>query len=81
MNNPNVFLCRWPRLLYEQQKMSWLKIDFDRWKSGDISESDDEDTKLRKMAGLGGNGASPGDITSISLFLYFSSISLSLSLF
>ena len=22
----------WPRLLYEQQKLPWLKIDFDRWK-------------------------------------------------
>ena len=47
--------------MYEQQKMSWLKIDFDRWKSGDISESEDEDTKLRKMAGLEANPAS--DIT------------------
>ncbi len=38
-----------------------LKIDFDRWKSGDVSESDDEDTKLRKMAGLEATSAS--DIT------------------
>jgi len=36
---------RWPRLLYEQQKFPWLKIDFDRWQSDDVSESEDDDTK------------------------------------
>jgi len=25
----------WPRLMYQQQKLSWLKIDFDRWRSDD----------------------------------------------
>lgn len=49
-------------MLYEPEKMPWLKIDFDRWKSGDISESEDEDTKLRKMAGL--DPQSAADITS-----------------
>ena len=37
----------WPRLLYEQRKVSWLKIDFDKWKTNDTDDSDnDEATKL-----------------------------------
>lgn len=33
----------WPRLLYEQQKLPWLKIDFDRWKGQDDSDELDEE--------------------------------------
>jgi len=31
----------WPRLLYDQQKLNWLKIDFDRWKEP-ADDSEDE---------------------------------------
>ena len=37
----------WPRLLYEQKKLSWLRIDFDKWKTHDTDDSEnDEATKL-----------------------------------
>ena len=32
----------WPRLLYEQKKLPWLKIDFDRWQGDDESEEEEE---------------------------------------
>ncbi len=32
----------WPRLLYEQKKLPWLKIDFDRWRDQDESDADEE---------------------------------------
>jgi hypothetical protein len=33
----------WPRLLYEQRKLAWLKIDFDKWKADDNSDDSDHD--------------------------------------
>lgn len=35
----------WPRLLYEQKKTSWLKIDFDKWKTNDTDDSDNEESQ------------------------------------
>ncbi|XP_050450954.1 very-long-chain (3R)-3-hydroxyacyl-CoA dehydratase [Cataglyphis hispanica] len=32
----------WPRLISQPQKPSWLKIDFDKWKSEDMDDNDDE---------------------------------------
>lgn len=32
----------WPRLTSQPQKPSWLKIDFDKWKSEDMDDNDDE---------------------------------------
>lgn len=33
----------WPRLLGNEQKPAWLKIDFDRWQSEDASDTDQEE--------------------------------------
>ncbi|KYN40613.1 3-hydroxyacyl-CoA dehydratase [Trachymyrmex septentrionalis] len=32
----------WPRLISQPQKPSWLKIDFDKWKSEDMDDNEDE---------------------------------------
>lgn len=32
----------WPRLTSHPQKPSWLKIDFDKWKSEDMDDNEDE---------------------------------------
>lgn len=32
----------WPRLTSQPQKPSWLKIDFDKWKSEDMDDNDNE---------------------------------------
>lgn len=32
----------WPRLTCQPQKPSWLKIDFDKWKSEDMEDNEDE---------------------------------------
>ena len=32
----------WPRLLYEQKKIPWLKIDFERWKNETDSDEDND---------------------------------------
>lgn len=32
----------WPRLTSQPQKPSWLKIDFDKWKSEDLNDNEDE---------------------------------------
>ena len=40
----------WPRLLYQQQKLPWLKIDFDRWKEEGESEDDDDDDGLKNVS-------------------------------
>ena len=56
----------WKRLLKEDTKYHWLKVDFNRWKDED--DSDDEggaggtnfEEMMRQMGGLGGaGGASP----------------------
>nr|XP_040572708.1 LOW QUALITY PROTEIN: very-long-chain (3R)-3-hydroxyacyl-CoA dehydratase-like [Lepeophtheirus salmonis] len=35
----------WPRLLHEPKKLPWLKVDFEKWKSEDLSSTDDENPK------------------------------------
>merc|ERR1712012_1385526 len=49
----------WKRLVKEEQKQHWLKVDFNKWKDED--ESDDEagggqdlEEMMRQMGGLGG---------------------------
>ena len=42
----------WPRLLYEQKKLSWLKIDFDKWRSHDTDDSDDNENMMHLPEGL-----------------------------
>ncbi|XP_011162071.1 very-long-chain (3R)-3-hydroxyacyl-CoA dehydratase isoform X1 [Solenopsis invicta] len=32
----------WPRLTSQPQKPSWLKVDFDKWKSEDMDDNEDE---------------------------------------
>ncbi len=51
----------WPRLLYEQRKLPWLKIDFDRWKDQDESDDDDDE---QLMDNLGMGGGARGDVSS-----------------
>ena len=43
----------WDRLLSEDKKPGWLRIDFDRWRSEDDSEEErqNEITVRRKMSG------------------------------
>lgn len=64
----------WKRLLKEDKKQHWLKVDFDKWQEED--ESDDEEAAhgglgnanfedmMRQMGGLGGGlgGAGPPDL-------------------
>lgn len=33
----------WPRLTRDDPKPAWLRIDFDKWKSEDDSEEDEEE--------------------------------------
>lgn len=33
----------WPRLIVDEQKPAWLKINFDRWQSEDASDSEKEE--------------------------------------
>ncbi|CAB4068228.1 HACD [Lepeophtheirus salmonis] len=35
----------WPRLLHEPKKLPWLKVDFEKWKSEDLSSTDDDNPK------------------------------------
>ncbi|XP_014486132.1 PREDICTED: very-long-chain (3R)-3-hydroxyacyl-CoA dehydratase 3 isoform X2 [Dinoponera quadriceps] len=37
----------WPRLISYPQKPSWLKIDFDKWKSEDMDDNEDEKRDIR----------------------------------
>ncbi|CAG9804829.1 unnamed protein product [Chironomus riparius] len=39
----------WPRLICQQQKPTWLKIDFDRWKSEDMDDEDEEENHRNIM--------------------------------
>jgi prostaglandin-E synthase len=65
----------WPRLLKEQKKLPWLKVDFDKWKDED--ESDDEwkgedsgmagfdmDSMMKNMGGGYPGGGDLGDLDS-----------------
>uniref|UniRef100_T1JH99 CS domain-containing protein n=1 Tax=Strigamia maritima TaxID=126957 RepID=T1JH99_STRMM len=54
----------WKRLLKDEKKYHWLKVDFNKWKDED--ESDDElggnqdlEEMMRQMGGLGGAGDKP----------------------
>ncbi|CAO1411587.1 unnamed protein product [Diamesa tonsa] len=38
----------WPRLICQQHKPSWLKIDFDRWKSEDDNDEDEAPRDVMK---------------------------------
>ncbi len=47
----------WPRLLYEQKKLSWLKIDFDKWKSDDSDDSGNEESSRLLQDGISATDA------------------------
>ncbi|XP_033220578.1 very-long-chain (3R)-3-hydroxyacyl-CoA dehydratase [Belonocnema kinseyi] len=38
----------WPRLTGQPQKPSWLKIDFDKWKSEDMNDNEDDNRDIRQ---------------------------------
>ena len=38
----------WPRLIYQQHKLPWLKIDFDRWKDADEDGEDSDEAAAGK---------------------------------
>jgi len=50
----------WKRLLKEDTKFHWLKVDFNKWKDEDDSEDDVEGTDfeemMRKMGGMNDGG-------------------------
>merc|ERR1712152_84180 len=55
----------WKRLVKEEKKQHWLKVDFNKWRDED--ESDDEagggqdlEQMMSQMGGLGGAGGMPG---------------------
>ncbi|CAG2117813.1 unnamed protein product [Medioppia subpectinata] len=66
----------WKRLLKDQQKFHWLKIDFNKWKAEDDSDDEaaggggggpggmggggDFEEMMRQMGGLGGMGGMGG---------------------
>lgn len=67
----------WPRLTSQPQKPSWLKIDFDKWKSEDMDNNEDEKRdilsdypdmydKLHKVE----FGYKKEDFTKVYLFIY-----------
>ena len=33
----------WPRLIVDEQKPAWLKVNFDRWQSEDATDSEKEE--------------------------------------
>ena len=40
----------WPRLIVDEQKPAWLKVNFDRWQSEDASDSEkDEQEQQEKL--------------------------------
>ncbi len=51
----------WPRLLYEQRKLPWLKIDFDRWKEEDDSDADEDNDETNPPGMLTGDDVSSAD--------------------
>lgn len=52
----------WTRLLSEDRKLHWLKVDFNKWKDEDDSDEDmegaDFEEMMRKMGGLNDSGVS-----------------------
>ncbi|XP_015912861.1 prostaglandin E synthase 3 isoform X1 [Parasteatoda tepidariorum] len=48
----------WKRLLKEDKKFHWLKVDFNKWKDEDDSEDEPEGTDFEEMMRkMGGGGA------------------------
>lgn len=47
----------WPRLLYEQRKLAWLKIDFDKWKTNETEESENEESSRMLQDGISASDA------------------------
>lgn len=43
----------WPRLIAQKQKPSWLKIDFDKWKSSEDDVEEEERNLTQDYPGLG----------------------------
>ena len=37
----------WPRLIVDEQKPAWLKVNFDRWQSEDTSDSEKEEQEQK----------------------------------
>ncbi|GAB6030563.1 hypothetical protein CHUAL_014199 [Chamberlinius hualienensis] len=56
----------WKRLLKEEQKAHWLKVDFNKWRDEDDSEDEYENQDLedmfKQMGGLGDGGKGLGDL-------------------
>lgn len=58
----------WKRLLKEDKKFHWLKVDFNKWKDEDDSDDEaggdgtDFEEMMRKMGGLKSGGADLGDL-------------------
>lgn len=51
----------WKRLLKDDKKYHWLKVDFNKWKDEDESDNEagggtDFEDMMRQMGGLGGGG-------------------------
>jgi len=57
----------WKRLLKEEQKYHWLKIDFNKWKDESDSESEDTPGGGGGMGGMGGGGGQ--DFEEVTLFV------------
>jgi len=54
----------WKRLLKDDKKYHWLKVDFNKWKDEDDSDDDlgmtpDLEDVMKQMGGLGGAGEKP----------------------
>jgi len=47
----------WPRLLYEQKKLAWLKIDFEKWKTNDTDDSENDEASKLLQDGLSATDA------------------------
>ena len=47
----------WPRLLYEQKKLAWLKIDFDKWKTSETDDSENDEASKLLQDGLSATDA------------------------
>uniref|UniRef100_A0A1W7R9X9 Prostaglandin E synthase 3 n=1 Tax=Hadrurus spadix TaxID=141984 RepID=A0A1W7R9X9_9SCOR len=57
----------WSRLLKDDKKHHWLKVDFNKWRDEDDSDDDmdggtDFEEMMRQMGGLGGGGTDLGDL-------------------
>lgn len=38
----------WPRLIVDEQKPAWLKVNFDRWQSEDASDSENDEQEQQE---------------------------------